>query len=225
VPSTRTLMPGGGPEQPATDPQAFLDAVAGLRAGLGQATRPELTIESDPPPKRLAPHAAAFSLTVIDRGGPGGSSQGRTNEEIEIGWGKLVLLYDPASQPGWSGPFRIISYVRAELDQEIAADPLINAVGWSWLTEALDHLEAEYGQISGTVTRVVTESFGAKQHEPAATEFELRASWSPTGKGSPDAGLAAHAMAWCDLMCAAAGLPPRAAGVATLRQPRRGRQP
>jgi hypothetical protein len=114
--------------------------------------------------------------------------------------------------------------VRADLDQEIAADPLINAVGWSWLTEALDHLAAEYGEISGTVTRVVTESFGAKQDEPAATEFELRASWSPIG-GGPDAGLPAHGMAWCDLVCAAAGLPPRDTGVATLRQPRRRRQP
>ncbi len=221
MPSTRTLMPGGRPEQPATGPQVFVDAVADLQAGLGQAARAELVIESDPPPKRLAPHAVAFSATVTDRGGP---AQGGA-DEIEIGWGKLVLLYDPASQPGWSGPFRIISLVRAELDQEIAADPLINAVGWSWLTEALDQLEAEYGQISGTVTRVVTESFGAKEDEPAATEFELRASWSPTGTGGTGAGLAAHAMAWCDLVCAAAGLPPRGVGVATLRQPRRRRQP
>jgi hypothetical protein len=185
--------------------------VAGLSAGMDRAARPELLIESDPPPKRLAPHAVAFSATVLE-------------DEAEIGWGKLVLLYDPASQPGWSGPFRLISYVRADLDQEIAADPLINAVGWSWLTEALDHLAAEYSQIGGTVTRVVTESFGAKQHEPAATEFELRASWSPIVTGS-DAGLAAHAMAWCDLVCAAAGLPPPDSGVATLRQPRRRRQP
>jgi hypothetical protein len=168
--------------------------------------------DTDPPPKRLAPYAAALSATVLE-------------DEAEIGWGKLVLLYDPAGQPGWAGPFRIISYVRAQLELEIAADPLINAVGWSWLTEALDHLEAEYGQISGTVTRVVTESFGAKEHEPAATEFELRASWSPLGTARADAGLDAHAMAWCDLVCSAAGLPPKAADVATLRQPRRKRQP
>lgn len=205
-------MPAGRPIQPTAEPQAFADAVAGLRSGLERAARPELMFDTDPPPKRLAPYAAALSATVLE-------------DEAEIGWGKLVLLYDPAGQPGWAGPFRIISYVRAELDQEIAADPLINAVGWSWLTEALDHLEAEYGQISGTVTRVVTESFGAKEHEPAATEFELRASWSPLGTARADAGLATHAMAWCDLVCSAAGLPPKATGVATLRQPRRRRQP
>jgi hypothetical protein len=205
-------MPAGHPVQPTAEPQAFADAVAGLRSGFDRAARPELIVETDPAPKRLAPHAAAFSATVVDG-------------DAEVGWGKLVLLYDPAGQPGWAGPFRIISYVRAELDQEIAADPLINAVGWSWLTEALDHLEAEYGQISGTVTRVVTESFGAKEHEPAATEFELRASWSPLGSTGADIGLAAHGMAWCDLICSAAGLAPRDTGVATLRQPRRRRQP
>ena len=32
----------------------------------------------------------------------------------------------------------MIAYVRAELDPEIAADPLIGQVGWSWLTEALE---------------------------------------------------------------------------------------
>ena len=84
----------------------------------------------------------------------------------EIGWGRFVLLYDPAGQTGWDGPFRIIAYVRADLEPEIAADPLIGQVGWSWLTEALDARAAGYRQPSGTVTRVVTEGFGAKQGEP-----------------------------------------------------------
>lgn len=216
MPSTRTLMPGGRPEQPATGPQVFVDAVADLQAGLGQAARAELVIESDPPPKRLAPHAVAFSATVTDRGGP---AQGGA-DEIEIGWGKLVLLYDPASQPGWSGPFRIISLVRAELDQEIAADPLINAVGWSWLTEALDASGAAYRKISGTVTSVITQGFGGKEHEPDATGFELRASWSPEpDRTGPELDL--HVAAWCDVVCAAAGLPPVAPGVAELRPQRR----
>ena len=98
----------------------------------------------------------------------------------EIGWGRFVLLYDPAGQDGWAGPFRVIAYVRAELEPEIAADPLIGQVGWSWLTEALEARSAGYAAPSGTVTRVVTEGFGTKQEEPVATEFEMRASWSPT---------------------------------------------
>jgi hypothetical protein len=92
-----------------------------------------------------------------------------------------------------------------------------------------------YQQTSGTVTRVVTEGFGAKRDEPVMTEFELRASWSPgcgaPGKQAPDPagpgssqagrlGLDGHVAAWCDALCAAAGLPPVAPGVRALQQPR-----
>ena len=144
--------------------------------------------------------------------------------------GRLVLLYDPAGQDGWAGPLRIIVYVRADLDPEIAADPLIGQVGWSWLTEALDNRTAGYAEPSGTVTRVVTEGFGAKETEPAVTGFELRASWSPAAarsrcprpRGRPwcrRGPLDGHLAAWCDALCAAAGLPPLAGGVTALRQP------
>jgi hypothetical protein len=56
---------------------------------------------------------------------------------------------------------------------------MVGEVAWSWLTEALDARTAGYAEPSGTVTRVVTEGFGAKREEPPATGFELRASWSP----------------------------------------------
>ena len=36
-----------------------------------------------------------------------------------------------------------------------------------------------YGAASGTVTRVITEGYGAKADEPPSTGFELRASWCP----------------------------------------------
>ena len=114
-------------------------------------------------------------------------------------------------------------------EPEIAADPLIGQVGWSWLTEALDARATGYRLPSGTVTRVVTEGFGAKQGEPVATGFELRASWSPAGAAAasgpapqdlapPD--LDGHIAAWCDALCTAAGLPPLPAGVSPLRPPR-----
>jgi hypothetical protein len=162
-------------------------------------------------------------------------------DDTEIGSGRLVLLYDPEGQRGWAGPLRIIAYIRAELDPEIAADPLVGQVGWSWLTEALDSRTAGYAAPSGTVTRVVTEGFGAKHGEPAATGFELRASWSPAaadpdpdadpegeaeGEADSTAGLAGlaesgelagHLTAWCETLCAASGLPPLAAGVTPLR--------
>jgi hypothetical protein len=120
--------------------------------------------------------------------------------------------------------------VRAELEPEIAADPLVGQVGWSWLTEALDARSAGYAAPSGTVTRVVTEGFGTKQEEPVATEFEMRASWSPTTAGDDDFELGRHLAAWADTLCVASGLPPLPAGVAQLRPspsrpPRVRRQP
>ncbi len=225
--------PGG-----AAPSAAFGRVTADLRSQCDQlgTLRPELTFEDVPAPKTLAPYASAIAATV------------RVDDE-EIASGRLVLLYDPAGQRGWSGPLRIIAYIRADLDPEIAADPLIGQVGWSWLIEALDGRTAGYAEPSGTVTRVVTEGFGAKHDEPAATGFELRASWSPAaadpdqtpdqtpdqaaGPGAaaeldPTAGLAGvaergdlagHVTAWCEALCSASGLPPLAAGVTALRPP------
>jgi hypothetical protein len=167
----------------------FRSAVSDLEAGMDQQrkARRELVLENQRPPRKLAPYAAAISAIVHEP--VPGYQAGRSarpvagddaDTDTEIGWGSFVLLYDPAGQTGWAGSFRVIAYVRAELDPEIAADPLIGQVGWSWLTEALDARTNGYRQVSGTVTRVVTEGFGAKQDQPVTTEFELRASWSPT---------------------------------------------
>ena len=111
---------------------------------------------------------------------------------------------------------------------------MVGEVAWSWLTEELDARTAGYAEPSGTVTRVVTEGFGAKRAEPRATGFELRASWSPLGaeEAAPPeeddgqgGGLAGHMAAWCGTMCAAAGLAPLAAGVSALRPASRRRSP
>ena len=104
-------------------------------------------------------------------------------DEADVAWGRLVLLYDPDGQQGWNGFFRLVAYVRADVEPEMAADPLLGEVGWSWLSEALDARVPGYAVPSGTVTRVITEGFGAKQDEVPLTGFELRASWSPTGPG------------------------------------------
>ena len=209
-------MPG---DRPAASDSVFAGAVAELEAGIAaqRLGRPEVSIDSEPPPRRLAPHAVAFAATVQVAG-------------TETGWGRFVLLYDPAGQEGWEGPFRVIAYLRAELEPEIATDPLIGQVGWSWLTEALDQRSAEYAAPSGTVTRVVSEGFGTKHDEPLATGFEMRASWSPVPQPEPDDDqrhdaepvaerfcLDRHVAAWADVLSAAAGLPPLAPGVAPLR--------
>jgi hypothetical protein len=218
----------------------FRSAVSDLEAGLDQQrqARPEIVFEQQPPPRKLAPYAAAIGATVHEpgagrRSGPGAPSAAGHDPDAEVGWGSFVLLYDPAGQTGWAGPFRLIAYVRADLEPEIAADPLIGQVGWSWLTEALDARTSGYRETSGTVTRVVTEGFGTKEGQPVATGFELRASWSPMTPGAAvpapahraPADLDGHLAAWCDALCAAAGLPPLPAGVSALRPPRARRRP
>jgi hypothetical protein len=225
----------------------FRSAVSDLEAGMDQQrkARREITFDNQRPPRKLAPYAAAIGATVHEPV-PGGSTRAVVPDDAdtEIGWGSFVLLYDPAGQTGWAGPFRVIAYIRADLDPEIAADPLVGQVGWSWLTEALDTRTNGYRQVSGTVTRVVTEGFGTKQDQPVTTEFELRASWSPAvptatgpiaGPGTAQSGtlqpdgppqdLDGHIAAWCDALCAACGLPPLPAGVSALRPPRSRRRP
>lgn len=179
-------------------PEEFSRALAAIRAA---KPRSEVVLAETPAPQRLAPHAVALSADVVSPQDP----------DAEIGTGRLVLLHDPAGHEAWAGTFRVVTYVRAELEHEMAADPLLPGVGWAWLTEALDGHRAAFTSASGTVTRVASESFGAISGEPASAQIEIRASWTPL-----DDTFDAHLLAWCDLLCTTAGLPPVAPGVVTL---------
>lgn len=182
-------------------PEEFHQAVASLEA---PRLRPEVRITEIPAPRRLAPYAAAVSGTVHV-------------EEEDAAFGRLILLYDPENTRDWPGRFRVVGYVGAELETEIAADPLIGQVSWSWLTEALNTHAADHHGLSGTVTRATTEGFGAKARQPVSTELELRASWSPTGVD-----MSGHMSAWLDLLCSVAGLPPADVTDITPRRSRSG---
>ncbi|NYI93876.1 hypothetical protein HNR12_000153 [Streptomonospora nanhaiensis] len=164
--------------------------------------RPEIAVEDIPAPKRLAPHAVAMSATV-------------RVEDADAAFGRLIVLYDPEGTRDWPGPFRVVAWVTADLESEIATDPLLGQVAWSWLTDALEARGCEHHALSGTVTRATTEGFAAKADQPSTTELELRASWTPA---SDD--LSADMRVWLDLLSAAAGLPPM--DVADIGQ-RRGR--
>jgi DUF3000 family protein len=194
--------PQGGSGVPPEAIRVFRDAVAAFEAGRDAVceVRDDIAFEDCPAPKRLAPFAAAVAATAYRDG-------------VEAGTGRLVLLYDPDGQQGWTGTFRFVAQVHADVDPEMAADPLLGEVGWSWLTDALDLHAAGYSAQSGTVTRVITEGFGAKEDEPPATGFELRASWSP----ADDDDLGGSVAAWCDLIAAAAGLPAQPPGTRALR--------
>jgi hypothetical protein len=214
MPPPRTLRPAAMPD----GRQIFQQAVTEVEAEISafSALRPEVSFEGEPPPRRLAPQAMAIAAEV--ELGPD------EDGEAEVGSGRFVLLYDRDGQDGWMGPFRVIAYLRAELEPEIAADPFIGQVGWSWLIEALDNRLAGYAAISGSVTRVVTEGFGAKQNQPVATDFEMRASWSPVLEGQESFALDRHLGAWADALCVACGMPQVEPGVAHL-PPRRRPQP
>lgn len=166
-------------------PEEFRDAVATLQS---VRPRPEVVLESIKPPRRLAPWAYALS--------------GEATGEVSAS-GRLVLLHDPQGQDGWNGVFRIITYVRAELDRELATDPFLPAVGWSWLTEALEMAQASWRALGGTVTETSSARFGDLAGADRTDDIELRASWTPA-----EADLRAHGDAFCGVLASYAGLPP-----------------
>jgi len=192
-------------------PPEFRDAVNSMHAA---RLRPEVFCEEMPAPQRIAPYASALSADV-------------TVDEIDVGTGRIILLHDPAGNDAWEGTFRLVAYTRAEIDPELITDPLLAAVGWSWLTEALDAHGAAYAAASGTVTRVATESFGGMSDEGGTAQIEIRASWSPrpdpaAAPGAP-LDVAPHVEAWGELLCTAVGLPPVPEGV-TVMPSRRGQR-
>lgn len=179
-------------------PSAFREAVAALR---GARLRPEIVIGDTPAPRKLAPYAFALTATVEVEG-------------EELADGRLVLLHEPGGHEAWNGEFRLVTLGRAELEPEMAHDPMLSEVGWSWLMDALEQQGARHTEPSGTVSRSSSQYFGALADRQGSTEIEIRASWTPVhpvsgarGAG-PAAGFADHLRAWCELLCLCAGLPP-----------------
>lgn len=188
------------PEHQGEVPARFAAALASMRR---PPLRPEVTLHEVPGPGRIAPWSAALEGEVTVGG-------------LEISTGRFVLLHDPAGQETWQGDFRVVTLVRASLEAELAADPMLHEVAWSWVTEALEEAGAEVVALGGTVTRVLSTSFGALSGTPDAVDLELRASWTPA-----DTDLGRHLRLWAGLMATVGGLPPLPAGVTALA-PRRG---
>lgn len=185
----RCVEPSRGTRRREDTPPEFRAAVESLCA---VQLRPEVILEQTPAPKRVAPHAYAMTADLQGEGATG----------------RLVLLHDPGGQEAWHGRYRLVTFVRADLEPEIAIDPMVLTVGWSWLTEAFDERNATYTASSGTVTRASSESFGGMAGRPATAEVEIRASWTPL-----DADLGPHMLVFSDVLTTAAGLLPLPAGV------------
>ena len=184
---------------PDAAPEPFRRAVEALRT---VQLRPEVALEETAAPQRLAPHAVAMTADIEDA------------EGTELATGRFVLLYDPAGHETWQGSFRVVTFVRAPLEPDVAGDAMLPSVGWSWLIEALDARGVGYLAASGTVTRVVSEPFGTMSDRAATAEIEIRASWT-----APDSRIGPHLEAWSELLCTVAGLPPQVTGVVPMARP------
>ena len=181
-----TPQPGAAPPEPA--PEIFRSAVESLTS---TTVRREVRVEPLRPPQRLAPYSYAVSAEIIDRDGK------------DLATGRLVLLHDPDGHEAWDGVLRLVAYASAELDDEMGVDPMLPAVGWSWLTDSLAERAAGYRAAGGTVTQTTSTRFGDLHGPKTTVSIELRASWT-----ADTADLAPHLLAFADLLCTAAGLPP-----------------
>lgn len=178
---------------PSSAPEAFRTAVSTL---LATTVRPEARVERIRPPQRLAPWSFAVAVDIGTLG-------------PDSATGRLVVLYDPDGIEAWDGEIRLVAYAQADLAADMAGDPLLPAVGWSWLTEALEQRGAPATAVGGTVTQTTSTRFGDVHGPSSTTQLELRGSWTAT---STD--LTPHLLAFVDLLSVAAGLPPE--GVAVL---------
>jgi hypothetical protein len=185
-------------------PKEFADAVGVIAAAPVPAA---VELDELPAPHGLAPFAHALSGAVVEDGGA-----------TDLAGGRFVLLHRPGGHDEWRGAFRCVVLVEADLEPEIADDPLLAEVGWSWLMDSLADHGARFTAESGTVSRSSSHGFGGLSGRPATTAVEIRASWTPVAADPRSVvDLAAHLQAWCGLMMMCAGLPPEYEGVAALR--------
>lgn len=189
--------------QPGEQSSVFAQAITALRE---VRLRPEVRITEVPAPQRIAPYAVALTAEVVDSAG----------SDDELASGRFVLLHDPAQPEPWEGQWRAVTFARAAMEPEVASDPMLGGVGWTWLIDALESHGLHYAAAAGTVTRVVSESFGGLADRDPSVDMEVRASWTPL-----DGDLGAHLSAWSTLLCTIAGLPPLPEGVVALPGPRR----
>ncbi|MFV0428628.1 MAG: DUF3000 domain-containing protein [Arachnia sp.] len=177
-------------------PPEFSGAIEDLGA---MTWRREVSVEEIGSPQRIAPHSLALEAEFHDDAGE------------DVATGRLILLHDPAGNGAWHGTFRLVSYVRAEVDLEMVTDPLLPDVAWTWLTDALDAHAADHHSLAGTVTASFGKGFGQMSDDADRADVEVRSSWTP--KGGAAGWLIGHLRAWQDLLGHVAGHPPLPAGI------------
>ena len=193
--STVSPLDPDAPTSPASDtadgeavPELFRTAVDSLVA---TRVRSEVRVEPLRPPQRLAPFSYALSAEIT------------TPDGFDLATGRLVVLHDPDGHEAWDGVLRLVAYASAELDEAMGIDPMLPTVGWSWLTGALVEQGAAHRAAGGTVTQTTSTRFGDTAGPATTVSMELRASWT-----ADTAELGPHLLAFTELLCTAAGLPP-----------------
>jgi len=195
MPASLDVDAAGADATKASAPAEFLAMIEGLRS---VQLRAELELSELPAPQRLAPWSHAVAATVH-----------APDTDDEIGSGRLVVLHDPEGVESWNGTMRFVVFATCDIDGEIARDPLLPEVAWSWLTDALDESGAEYTALGGTVTATSSVRFGDISGSDRNDDVEIRASWTALEGSS-----ARHLAAFAGLLAVAAGLPPE--GVSTI---------
>lgn len=186
---------GRNPPSAPVPPGPFSRALAQLASA---RIRPEIELGALPAPAKLAPWSHALSAAVTG-----------SEDQAELASGRFVMLYDPNGLSVWDGQFRIVVFLSADIEPELARDPLLPEVAWSWLSDCLDIREADRVALGGTVTSTSSTRFGDIAGPLRHDDLEIRASWTVAGR---DVG--AHLAGFTDLLAVAAGLPPE--GVATI---------
>ncbi len=172
---------------PTAVPEAFTRAVAGLRVA---TPRPEIQLTEIAAPRRLASFAFSLSASVL-------------RDDEEVASGRLILLHEPAGHDAWQGNLRLVTLVSAELEADMAGDPMLSAVAWTWLGDALEQHGAAHVALGGTITQTTSTRFGDLAGPAPTADLEVRASWTPTSED-----LTSHLHGWCAMLASTAGLPP-----------------
>lgn len=189
-------------EGPDDEPASFRAAVDAMSAA---QVHPRIELAPIRPPQRLAPYSYAIGSEVKQPDTPvvPVDSEGDA-------FGRLILLHDPAGHEAWHGTFRLVAYIQADIDGDLAADPLLPEVAWSWLVDALETQPEPFTALGGTVTSTSSVRYGDIAGPPRAHQLELRASWT-----AENTQMQSHVEAFCEVLAYAAGLPP--AGITHLR--------
>ena len=181
-------VPRRRPRPRAADLPRAVESSAAPRCG------PEVRVEPLRPPQRLAPWSYAVSAEIIT------ARTARTSPPA--GWsccttrtgtrpGTACCASSPTPPPSWN--------------DEMGVDPMLPAVGWSWLDRRAGRTRRRpYRAAGGTVTQTTSTRFGDLHGAAHAVSLELRASWTARHRRPR----ARTCCAFVDLLCTAAGLPP-----------------